>query len=79
MEEFCYEKIINLVVEMIKTNSYIYYNNRPENFKQIRKYCEENEEKSCIEVSQNELQSFTQEILYDLMTCDYLYDFRSLE
>lgn len=79
MEEFCHEKIIKLVVEMIETNIHIYYNNRPEDFKEIRKYCEENEENSCIEVSQNQLQDFTKEILYGLMTCDYLYDFRPLE
>lgn len=79
IEKFCYEKVIDLVMEMLRDNINIYYNNKPDRFLQIREYCKNNEDTTNLEVDQYQLGCFTQEVLFELLTCEYLYDFRALE
>lgn len=70
------EKIINEILKMIKDNIIIYYNEDKANFIQLREMCKNKNDK---EIDQQKLVCLVQEVLYELMKCRYLYDFRSLE
>lgn len=73
------EKIIGEILEMIETNIRIYYNNSVANFIELRELCKSKYDEVNEQISHQKLASLVQEVLYELMKCKYLYDFRSLE
>ena len=74
-----YEKAIEEIVDMIKTNIYIYLTWSDETFLSLRKYCNENYDNEYKNLNYNKLLSFTKEALDELIGCQYLYDLRTLE
>jgi len=80
MKEKCYyEKLIEEIIEMIKTNLIIQYNYNEEVLIELRKYCKEREKDEYKSISYQQLLSYVQEALVTLIGSDYLYDFRSIE
>ena len=71
-----YERIIEEIVEMIRTNAIIHYCNSDKGMKRLRKYCKEQEENEVVD--SRLLKELTKEILEELGK-RYLYDFRELE
>ena len=79
IEKFYQEKIIDEMLEMLRTNLIIQYNYNEDALINLRKYCKENETDEYSLLPYYQLLSFVEEALADLICCDYLYDFRSIE
>ena len=74
-----YENAIEEIVDMIKTNIYIYLTWSDETFLSLREYCNENYDNEYKSLNYNKLLSFTKEALDELINCHHLYDLRTLE
>lgn len=78
-KEFYYEKVIEEIVGLIRDNLILQFNYNDEALPNIKDYCIENIEKKYEPLKYNDLLSFTEEALAELINCWYLIDFRSLE
>lgn len=78
IEKYYYEKVIDEIIEMIKTNIIIYYNNDMDSFLGLRKHCNDTNN-SNKDLEYYQLLYFVEETLADLINCNYLYDFRALD
>lgn len=79
MEKEYNEKLIDEIIETIKTNVYIYYNGSDKYFSSIKKHCRENINKEYDKLPQMQLMFYVSEVLIGLINCPYLYDYRTLE
>lgn len=77
-EKFYYEYVVDEIVEMLKTNLLLYYRNRDNTFKDIRKYCDDRKENIYQKLDQWTLTYFTTSSLFEILNY-YLYDFRPLD
>lgn len=76
----CYhEYVIDEIIEIIKDNLILQYNYYEDSLIDIRKYCNQNAKKKYKRLDNNTLLFFVEEAIADLINCDFLYDFRSLE
>lgn len=73
------EKLINEIIEMMKTNLLIYYNFDDNSCINLRNHCKDKYDTEYKSVSYQELLFFVEEALADLINCPFLYDFRPLE
>lgn len=78
IEKYYYENIIDEMLEIIKTNILIHYNN-DESFLKLKEYCLDKENEKYQKLDYWKLIFFVEEALAELISCDYLYDFRTLE
>lgn len=74
-----YENLIDEIIQMIRDNLILQFNYNDEALLNIKDYCIENIEKKYKPLTYNDLLSFTEEALADLINCQYLFDFRSLD
>lgn len=79
VEKYYHEKLIDEIIEMIKTNLIIQYNCNDEVLINLRKHCQEQETDEYDSIPYEQLLSYVQETLVSLICSNYLYDFRSIE
>ncbi len=77
-EKQYHEKVIDEIVEMIRNNIVLYYNNSTEYFCGLRDFCKRNDNNKQ-SLNYNQLLFLVEEALAELINCTYLYDFRILE
>lgn len=78
MKEIYDEKVIDEMVEMIRNNIELYYRNSKNYFCGLRNYCQRNNDKEN-KISYNQLLFLVEEALAELINCEFLYDFRTME
>ncbi len=77
-EKQYHEQVIDEIVEMIRNNIELYYNNSTEYFGGLRDFCKSNDNNKR-NLNYNQLLFLVEEALSELINCTYLYDFRTLE
>jgi hypothetical protein len=78
--ELCYhDKVIDEIVEMLKTNLLIQYNHNKDSLINLRDYCKDKENDKYDYLPYQQLLFFTEEALADLINTPFLYDFRPLD
>lgn len=78
IDKYYYEYVIDDIIEIIKTNISIYYNG-DDSFFNLKELCKNKDEDTYQRLDYFVLISLVEEVLADLINCDYLYDFRALE
>lgn len=79
IDKYYYEYAIDEIVEMIKTNILLYYRNWDKKYLDLKKYCDDKEDVKYEKIDYWNLVHFVEEVLAELINCEYLYDFRALE
>lgn len=76
----CYhEYVIDEILEIIKDNLILQYNYNEDALIDIRDYCNKKAHEKYKNLDNNTLIFFVEEAIAELVNCDFLYDFRSLE
>lgn len=78
-DKFYYEYAIDEIIEMIKTNILIYYRNWDAMYLDLKEYCNNKDGTEYKKIDYCSLVHFVEEVLAELINCDFLYDFRALE
>lgn len=79
IEKFYYEKVIDEIIEVMKTNILLYYG-QDNTFELLKKYCStKDDEEKYKPVEYFQLVTFTKETMAELISNKFLYDFRELE
>ncbi len=74
-----HEKLFDEITKLIKDNLELLYNYDDDALMNIRKYCNKKNHHRYKPLTYNELISFTEEAITEIINTPYLYDFRPLE
>lgn len=74
-----YECLIDEIVSMIKNNILLLYRNDDNAFINMKKYCEDKNNEIYKSIDQLQLVWFVDEVLAELISQDWYYDFRDIE
>ena len=74
-----YEKVIDEIIVLLKDNLIVLYNYNDQALLELKNFCQNKIHKRYKPLCYDDLVFFTKEALYELINCNYFYDFRDMD